>query len=123
MSSIGERVQKYHLATADAQLVIHGQADDGAPALDNASEGISFRAVTDAQVLCSPPAWPDKDEAGERQRTPDIAAVIQQIVDRSQWSSGNSLALIITGAGKRTAEAYNGDASGAPMLYVEFQAP
>jgi len=42
-------------------------------------------------------------------------------VNRSGWVSGNSLVLIITGTGTRTAESYNGDAAGAPLLHVEYQ--
>ena len=40
-------------------------------------------------------------EAGPYQQTPDIASVIQEIVDRAGWRSGNSLALIITGTGNK----------------------
>lgn len=68
----------------------------------------------------SPPPWTTKGEAGPDQRTPDITPVIQEIVNRPGWASGNSLALIITGAGKRTAKSYNGDQAGAPLLHVEY---
>jgi VCBS repeat-containing protein len=61
-------------------------------------------------------------EAGADQRTPDIASVIQEIVDRPGWSSGNSLVIIITGTGKRTAEAYDGIAAAAPLLHVGYYA-
>ncbi len=59
-------------------------------------------------------------EAGPDQQTPDIASVIQEIVDRGGWNSGNSLVIIITGTGTRTAEAYDGDQAGAPLLHVEY---
>ena len=71
----------------------------------------------------SPVAWTTVGEAGPGQRTPDVFQIIQEIVSWSGWSSGNSLVLIITGTGKRVAESYNGDPSGAPMLYVEYGAP
>jgi hypothetical protein len=60
---------------------------------------------------------------GDGQRTPNLAAVIQQIVDRAGWTSGNALALIATGTGKRVAEAYDGVASAAPLLHVEYVPP
>jgi hypothetical protein len=47
--------------------------------------------------------------------------VIQEIVNRSGWASGNSLVLIVTGTGKRTAESYNGDQAGAALLHVEYE--
>jgi PKD repeat protein len=59
-------------------------------------------------------------EAGANQRTPDLAAVIQEIVNRSGWASGNALAIIVTGTGHRTAWSYNGNASLAPLLHVEY---
>ena len=69
----------------------------------------------------SPLPWTTMGEAGPDQRTPDISQIIQEIVSRPDWSSGNSLAFIITGTGKRVAESYNGDQGGAPLLHVEFK--
>jgi hypothetical protein len=37
--------------------------------------------------------------AGPDQRAPDLSAVIQDIVDRLGWESGNGLVLIVTGSG------------------------
>jgi hypothetical protein len=59
--------------------------------------------------------------SGPDQQTPDLSAVIQELVNRPGWSSGNALAIIITGTGKRTAEAFNGDADGAPLLHVRYR--
>jgi hypothetical protein len=59
-------------------------------------------------------------EAGLDQRTPDIASVIQEIVSRPGWTSGNSLVVIITGTGERVAESYDGVAAAAPLLHVEY---
>ena len=41
-------------------------------------------------------------------RTPDIAAVIQEIIDRPGWNPGAALALTISGSGERTAESFDG---------------
>ena len=41
-------------------------------------------------------------------------------MDGPGWSSGNALALIVTGTGERVAEAYEGDQAGAPLLHVEY---
>jgi hypothetical protein len=57
---------------------------------------------------------------GVDQRTPNLAAVIQEIVNQPGWARGNPLALIITGTGKRVAEAYEGGATKAPRLYIEY---
>jgi hypothetical protein len=58
--------------------------------------------------------------AGAEQRTPELASVIQQIVDRAGWQSGNALALFVTGSGHRTAVAFDGAATGAALLHIEY---
>jgi len=54
------------------------------------------------------------------QRTPDIASIVQEIVNRPGWEIGNSLVIIITGTGQRTAEAFEGVASATPLLHLEY---
>ena len=99
-------------------LTINGQAVDNATTFTSAPGNISSRALTTASVAWSPPNWTTVGEAGLNQRTPNIASVIQEIVNRPGWSSGNSLALIISGSGERTAEASPG--SDAPLLHLEY---
>jgi len=59
---------------------------------------------------------------GVVQRTSNIAAVIQEVVNRSGWASGNSLVVIISGTGsqKRTAVSFDMNSAAAPLLHVEF---
>ncbi|MEE9423976.1 MAG: SBBP repeat-containing protein [Methylococcales bacterium] len=101
-------------------LLIQGEATDNAPTFTNARANISSRDRTNTAVDWEPVSWITVGEAGSDQQTPDIASVIQEIVNRSGWSSGNSLAIIISGTGTRTAESYNGDAAAAPILHVEY---
>jgi hypothetical protein len=103
-------------------LAISGQAIDNAPTFTSTIGNISSRTTTTASVAWSPAAWTTTGEAGQNQRTPDIGTVIQEIVGRSGWALGNSLAVIITGTGKRVAESFNGVASAAPLLVVEYLA-
>jgi len=101
-------------------LSIQAQAADNPPTFSTSTGSISSRTRTAAAVSWSPPAWPTKGIAGPDQRTPSIATVIQEVVDRTGWASGNSLVIIITGTGERVAESYNGDQNGAPLLHVEY---
>jgi hypothetical protein len=71
-------------------------------------------------VPWAPTPWGTVGEAGPDPEIPDIASVIQEIVGRSGWSSGNSSVVIITGAGKRVAEAYDGVPAASPLLHVEY---
>ncbi|HDZ27897.1 MAG TPA: hypothetical protein ENH65_15475 [Candidatus Aminicenantes bacterium] len=100
-------------------LTIQGQDIDNAPTFSSSSRNISSRARTTAFVPWNPVPW-TTGEAGPDQQTPDIASIIQQIVSRQYWSSGNSLVIIITGTGERSAESYDGRPSGAPLLHVEY---
>jgi hypothetical protein len=100
-------------------LTIQAEAADNPPTFSS-SANISSRPRTVEAVQWSPPAWNTTGEAGPDQQTPDLSAVIQEVVNLSGWTSGNSLAVIITGTGKRVAEAYDGDSSGAPLLHIEF---
>ncbi|MBN1669930.1 MAG: fibronectin type III domain-containing protein [Kiritimatiellae bacterium] len=108
------------VGTASTALRIEGQASEDAAAFTAAANDISSRPRTAASVGWNPPAWNTVGEAGAAQRTPDIAAVLQEIVSRAGWAAGNPLALIVTGSGERAAESYDGDSSGAPLLHVEY---
>ena len=102
--------------SAAAELTVEGQASDDAEAFGT----VTTRPRTSASTGWEPPAWNAIGEAGPDQRTPNLASIIQEIVDRPGWQTGNALALIVTGSGVRTAESYDGDSSGAPLLHIEY---
>ncbi len=108
------------VSTGATSLSIHAQASDNAPAFSGSSGDITARTPASNSVAWNPPDWPTIGDSGPDQRTPNIAPVIQQIVSRSGWASGNAIVILITGSGKRTAESYDGDAAGAPMLHVDY---
>jgi hypothetical protein len=101
-------------------LTFRAQAADNAPTFVNTVTNISSRPTTTASAVWSPPPWNLVGEAGPAQRTSDISAVVQEVVDRPGWASGNALVLVVTGSGKRVAFSFNGDAAGAPMLRVSY---
>ena len=101
-------------------LRIEGQSSDNAPAFATSTRNISSRARTTAAVQWSPVSWMTIGAAGVDQRTPNLAPIIQEIVNRAGWVRGNALVIIITGTGSRVAEAYNGFPTGAPLLHLEY---
>jgi VCBS repeat-containing protein len=122
-STITRAYMQFQVDETDSEatdLIIEGEASDNATTCVSSSGNISSRPRTTASAAWSPSPWTTIGEAGFDQQTPDIAAVIQEIVDRPGWASGNSLVIIITGTGQRTAESYNGDQAGAPLLHVEY---
>jgi hypothetical protein len=102
-------------------LNLGGQAADNPATFTTSANNISARPRTAASVNWAPAPWTVVGQAGSAQQTPNLTAVIQEIVNRSGWASGNSLVLIVTGTGKRTAESYNGDQAGAALLHVEYE--
>ena len=101
-------------------LSIRGEAKDNAATFANGNGNITSRPATVATVPWSPVPWTVVGAAGPDQQTPDLATIIQEVVNRSGWASGNSLVIIISGTGERTAESYNGQPSGASMLSVVY---
>jgi hypothetical protein len=103
-----------------ASLTVRGEASDNAVTFVNTLGNISLRPKTTSAVAWTPAAWTVNGQAGIAQQTPNIAPVVQQIVNRSGWRSGNSLVILITGTGRRVAEAFEGVATAAPLLHVEY---
>jgi hypothetical protein len=101
-------------------LTIAGQASDRAASFTTAARNVSARPRTTATVSWSPAAWPTEGAAGAAERTPSLAPVIQEIVSRTGWTSGNALALIITGEGRRVARSFDGQPDGAPRLRIDY---
>ena len=105
--------------TETTSLTFYGQAHNNAVAFSNNSHDISHRVKTSASV-----AWTITDQwdtVHELHQTPDLASIIQEIVDRSGWQTGNSLVIIVTGSGKRVAESYNGGGDTyAPRLVIDY---
>ncbi len=102
-------------------LTIKAQASDNPPTFADTKHDISSRSLTSQSVTWSPAPWLTKRESGPNQRTPNLAPLIQAIVNRSGWASGNALVLIITGSGVRSAEAFDGVPASAPILHIEYQ--
>ncbi len=64
--------------------------------------------------------WTVEHEAGEKQRTPNLASLVQEIADKDAWIAGNSISFILSGTGNRTAEAYDGEPTMAPALHITY---
>lgn len=59
--------------------------------------------------------------AGETYKTPDLAAVLQQVVDRAGWKKGNAVVVLVRGTGLREAVSYDGSPQDAPVLHVVYR--
>lgn len=108
------------VSTGAASLTIRAEAADNAPTYQTTSGNVTSRATTAASVAWSPPDWTTTGQAAAGQRTPNLAALVQAVVGRAGWAQGNALALQVSGTGRRTAEAFEGVPSAAPLLHIEW---
>jgi hypothetical protein len=106
----------------DAACDIYGHAADNSATFTGGGADITGRARTTASV-----AW-DEDDLGdglERVVSPNLRAIIQEIIDRPGWSLGNSLSLLLIGriqgsAKTATFESYDESAVNAAELEITW---
>lgn len=108
-------------------VLIQGERTPDASPIENTSRHLENRSVrTTAAVLWSIPAW---TAANDKYQSPDLSAVVQEIVDQEGWAAGNALMLFVTddpenpSTGLREAESFEGEAAAAPLLVIEVFIP
>lgn len=102
---------------------IYGESIDNSPtyvsgANDQVTDRINNRA-TSASVT-----WNNivNSTLNQTYLTPDIGNIVQEIVNRSGWQSGNAMSFMIEAiTNRREYYSYNGDASRAPRLIIDAQ--
>lgn len=96
----------------------YGQAIDNAPAFTTAAFNVSSRTKTSSAVGWNAiPVW----SVGSKYQTPNLASVVQEVINRPGWISGNVMALIVTGSGHRTAYSFDGSSTKAAKLVVTYK--
>src|SRR3990170_8395429 len=83
---------------------------------------ITNRQKTTAFVNWIIPKWEKEGDAGKSQRTPDLSTLVQEVVNRNDWSKGNAIAfmLLVNNHGDRDALTYDGNPQKSPLLHIEF---
>ncbi|MFT3886244.1 MAG: thrombospondin type 3 repeat-containing protein [Flavobacteriales bacterium] len=71
-------------------------------------------------VRWAPGAWSSSDGAGEAQRTPNLADVVQSLISGAAWQSNHAMLFLIRGTGGRSAVSWNIDPARAPTLCVAY---
>jgi hypothetical protein len=106
-------------------LTVFGEASANASAFSNTARNVSNRSRISNSVTWSPSPWLKVGEKGTAQQTPNLKSIVQEIVNQSNWNSGNSIVMIIAGNDnvKRVAKSFEGNSAGAPLLHVEFSNP
>lgn len=105
----------------DVTIKAEDTADSAA--FENVNKTVSSRVTTTESVEWKDaPMWTVTHEAGAAQQTPNLASLVQKIIDKDGWSSGKAISFIMNGSGNRTAESFDGagQASEIPTLYIDY---
>ncbi len=100
-----------------ADLTIEGQAADNPGTFASGSGDITSRPTTSASVPWAVPAW---DTAGQTHQSPSLVPIVQELIDRPGWTSGNALVVLVSGTGRRTARSYDANPAEAPLLHIDY---
>lgn len=93
------------------QVTIYGEDSGDAAIFDETiAYNVSTRTLTTGSVVWDIPTWVDLDR-GDAQKTPDLKAIIQEIVNRVDWVSGNAMSFQLHDSGP-TADPQLGDPEG-----------
>jgi hypothetical protein len=116
---------------ADTDVLIFGEKSVDSATFEAIPFNITSRPMTTASVLWDDiPEWTVVGEAGPAQRTPNLAAIIQEIINQPGWASGNALSILIAPdpiddtTGERTAGSFEMGVAVAPppVLSITFGA-
>ena len=102
-------------------LAIHGVAADHAPAFGMEPFAVSALPQTTAAVT-----WDNVVPwltLGYPEPSPDVSAILQEIVDRPGWRSGNAVSFIIAGSGVRNTHAYEDKPDRVVGLTFKYEIP
>lgn len=105
-------------SSESTNLQIAAERSANAATFTSNARNLSSRSKTNATVAWSPGAW---RQVSDKEVTPDLSSVVQEITNRLDWRQGNALAFIVTGTGKRVAESYDGERSNAPRLRISYE--
>lgn len=110
-------------STGVCDLNIWAEASDNPAPFEALDFNISNRERTNAQINWQPPNWNFTGQTTAAQATPNLSEIVQEVVDRSGWQSGNSMTFIIEGEGRRVAAAFELNQSQAARLEIKFVLP
>ncbi|KPA08880.1 hypothetical protein MHK_010904 [Candidatus Magnetomorum sp. HK-1] len=110
------------ISTEETSLEIRAEASDNSETFVNKVNNITSRSTTSNYVLWNNiPEWIVLDQRSSDQRAPDLSTIVQEVINRDNWISGNAFSFIISGEGSRVAVSSNRyNTTLQPMLHLEF---
>ncbi len=110
-------------AAADSagEVKVLVEASGNAEPFHQKQSDLSTRQTLAENVTWSVPLWKAEGNSDKEQRSPDLAALLQRVVDREDWVPGNAVVVLLRGNGPHAASAYRGTDSGAAKLIVDAE--
>lgn len=108
-------------ASGSSSMYIQADANPTPSVLSSNRYNLSSRSRTSARVNWNNVA---SLPVNEKISTPDVSPIVQEIINKSAWSSGNDMVFLFSrksGNGRRTYESYNGEAVAAPSLKISYR--
>lgn len=102
-----------------ANFSIFAEDIDNSIAFQNSDYDLSNRNKTTNSISWNAAPW-TSGSANLAEQTPSIISLIQHIVNKPTWQSGNAITLLLEGTGTRSAYSRDTDASKSPKLIIEF---
>ncbi len=81
------------------EVTIYGEAVDNAQTFEETNGNISARPLTTTSVVWSIEPWLAAGDRLDAQKTVDLSSIVQEIVNRPGWVSGNSICIIMKHTG------------------------
>lgn len=120
---------KEGVTDATLTLEVYGGKEANAADLSETDNTVSSHPKTTAVVPWSPGPSVAEGDKGANEQTPDISAVVQEIIETPGWASGNNMLIVVapdaammaqTEDANREMESFDGDPTGAPTLSVTY---
>lgn len=105
----------------DPNVLFYAEDVDDASAFAETTNNISGRTPTSATVI-----WSQSSIGTGTRTTPDLKTIIQEIVDRPGWASGNALVPICVGIDSSSfmrVRAYDGTPGDAASITIDYTEP
>ncbi len=105
------------------EVYIWAEKTDNAATFDN-TQSVPYSVSSRSKMIDSIKwtiATGDFNVVDSKAQTSNIAPLLQKLVDRTNWASGNAIAFYLKGKGTREVESYDGEPAAAPKLIIKYE--